>query len=202
MKLEDEIERLSVINFPHPALRRPSKPLVKVDRTIQRLVNRMFELMYQHKGIGLAANQVNLPFQLFVVNLEGEANGQQRVFINPVLESPKGRKEAEEGCLSIPQVYGNVLRPEEVRIKAYEIDGTEIDELATGILARVVQHEFDHLQGVMFTERMSENARKAIDHELEAFEIEFNGLRRSGAIESDSAIEARLLELEKLYCRT
>ncbi|HMO91638.1 MAG TPA: peptide deformylase [Pirellulaceae bacterium] len=201
MNLADEIENLSVITYPHPALRRRAKPLTKVDRTIRKLVDKMFQLMYEHRGVGLAANQVNLPFQLFVVNEEGSQDfGRQRVFINPVIESPKGRREVEEGCLSIPQVYANVVRPEEIRVMAFEIDGTEVDEVVSGSLARVIQHEYDHLQGVLFTDRISETAQLNLAGELESFEIEFESKRRSKAIPDDTEIEARLVALEQLYC--
>ncbi len=201
MDIEELINDLSIVHYPHPTLRRIAKPLVKVDNTIKRIVERMFELMYEHRGIGLAANQVDLPFQIFVINLEGDpSKGQGRVFINPVIESPKGTKEAEEGCLSIPTVYGRVTRPEEIRIKAFEINGAAIDEVANGILARAIQHEFDHLQGVLFHDRMSEAGRKALDEDLDSFELEFDRYRTQGIVADDLAIEQRLLELEKLYC--
>ena len=203
MNIEEEINQLSVVNFPHPALRRRAKPIVKVDRWMKRIVERMFELMYEHKGIGLAANQVNLPMQLFIINLEADPQkGQEQVFINPVIESPRGSKEAEEGCLSIPSVYGKVLRPEEVRIKAYGIDGSEIDEVVNGMLARCVQHEYDHLQGVLFPDRMSESSQKNIESDLQSFALEFESERRQGQVGSDEAIEERLIEFEKLYCGT
>lgn len=201
MNIEETVSNLCVVKFPHPTLRRKSKPLVKVDRGIKAIVKRMFELMYEHKGIGLAANQVDLPFQLFVVNLEADpTKGDELVFINPVLESPKGNSEAEEGCLSIPSVYGKVTRPEQIRVKAFAIDGREIDEVIDGMFARVVQHEFDHLQGVLFPDRMNDASQRAIEGELADFVHEFENDRRLGSIGDDDAIEQRLLELERMYC--
>ncbi len=203
MNIEEVIENLRVIKHPHPTLRHKSKPLVKVDRHIKAIVARMFELMYEHRGVGLAANQVDLPFQLFVINLESDPNkGEELVFINPVIELPKGNREAEEGCLSIPQVYGSVVRPEQIHVKAYSTDGSEIDSAVNGFLAQAVQHEYDHLQGVMFPDRMSEAARKMIDGELAEFEYEFEKERRSGAVGDDQSIADRLSELERMYCGT
>src|SRR5699024_2395218 len=124
------------------------------------LVREMFDQMYQAKGIGLAANQVDMPLRLFVVNLESNpTEGEELVFINPVITRPKGSDEAEEGCLSLPGVYGNVVRPKQVRINAYTLEGKEIDAEVTGLFARCVQHELDHLDGVLFTDRVAPSIR-------------------------------------------
>ena len=162
----------------------------------------MFELMYEHHGIGLAATQVDLPFQLFVINPSGQMDSiaDELVFINPVLQLPKGNELAEEGCLSLPGVYGDVVRPAQIHVTAYNAKGEEFDQVVDGILARVIQHEFDHLQGVLFPDRMSEAARKSIADELYAFEIEFDGQRNTGEIPSDEVIAARLRELETKFC--
>ncbi len=97
---------LEIIQYPHPTLRHPSRPLKKIDAQVRAWVAEMFELMYKHKGIGLAANQVDLPYRLFVVNETGDRKtGKELVFVNPVLTRPKGQAEAEEGCLSLPGLY-------------------------------------------------------------------------------------------------
>src|SRR4051812_11610093 len=95
---------LKIINYPHPTLRHVSKPLKRVDAELRRIVRAMFDALYEAKGIGLAANQVDLPYRLFIVNPKSDPNEPQeeRVFINPVLSSRKGLAEAEEGCLSLP----------------------------------------------------------------------------------------------------
>ena len=109
----------------------------------------MFELMYDAKGVGLAANQVDLPFRLFVTNLAGAPDeGEEMVFINPVVERPKGNTEQDEGCLSLPEVYAPVRRPERITVSAYDLSGNEINGEIDGIMARVVQHETDHLDAV------------------------------------------------------
>ena len=156
--------------------------------------------MYQAQGIGLAANQVDLPLQFFIVNTEGKKRaGEERVFINPVLSKPKGTDEAEEGCLSLPGVHGNVIRPKQIDITAYDIHGNEIQGTVDGLLARVIQHEFDHLQGVMFIDRMAEAARAGIAHVIDEFETAFDSRRATGEIPDDETINKRLSEYENTY---
>jgi peptide deformylase len=195
------MDSLEIIFYPHPALRHQSKPIQRVDSQLKQIVDRMFELMYEHKGIGLAANQVNLPLQVFIINVEGNPDaGEEMVFINPVIDSPKSSSMAEEGCLSIPTVYGNVARPESVRIKAYNLKGEMIDQQVDGLLARAIQHEVDHINGVLFPDRMSAAELKSIEDELREFEIEFESRRRTGAIPADEDIKKRLAEFEARYC--
>lgn len=165
------------------------------------MVAEMFELMYEHRGIGLAANQVDLPFQLFLIDPTGEKDsGQGRVLINPVVQSPKGTSEAEEGCLSIPGVYGKVVRPAEVHVIAYDLSGNRMDEVVDGTLARVIQHEYDHLQGVIFPDRMSEAALRSIEGELEAFDLEFAAMLKQDDGLRVENVRKRLAELESEYC--
>ena len=106
--------------------------------------------MYASRGIGLAANQVDLPFQLFLVNESGEpSKGEELVFINPVITKPKGREEKEEGCLSLPGVHANVARPTQIHVTAYDLNGSPIDATFDGMLARIIQHEYDHVHGCL-----------------------------------------------------
>lgn len=192
---------MDIVYYPHPALRYPSKPIRRVDRALLDIIRQMFDLMYQHEGVGLAANQVALPLQLFVVNAAGRAGeGQERVFINPVLSSPKGKGESEEGCLSIPSINAKVVRPDTIRVAAYDAQGNEIDEVVDGFLARIVQHENDHLQGVLFIDRLSESARSAIQTDLEEFEMEFHAHQQSGKIPNQEEILRQLHEIETKYC--
>ncbi|MHB0957829.1 MAG: peptide deformylase [Pirellulaceae bacterium] len=192
---------LEIVHYPHPALRRKSKPVRRVDAALRDSVRRMFELMYEARGVGLAANQVDLPLRLFIVNLKGDPQeGEELVFINPVLSRPKGLEEAEEGCLSLPELYGNVRRPKKIRLNAFSLDGQEIDLELDGLLSRVVQHETDHLDGILFTDRLSTTGRLAVEDELDEFETDFDSRRQQGEIPSDREIEARLMEWEKRYC--
>lgn len=196
-----ETPQLQIITYPHPTLRRASKPIRRVDSTLKDLIRQMFSLMYAQKGVGLAANQVDLPLRLFVMNLEGkEGAGEELVFLNPVVSRHKGSDEAEEGCLSIPGVYGDVMRPKQVRIQAYGIDGREINADLTGLAARCVQHEVDHLDGVLFIDRMTESARGDLLDELSEFESEFQSKRATGEIVSDLDIAARSQAWEERYC--
>jgi peptide deformylase len=192
---------VEIVQFPHPTLRRVSKPLKRVDKQLKSMVEEMFSLMYQAKGIGLAANQVDLPFRLFIVNLSGEkGQGEERVFLNPVLSAPKGRAVAEEGCLSFPQLYHPVARPDQIRVQAYDLAGNAIDQTVEGLLSRVIQHEFDHLEGVLFIDRIEPGDQKVIEPALEEFEFEFSGRRASGSLADDPTIEKQLRELESKYC--
>jgi peptide deformylase len=178
-----------------------AKPLRRVDAELRGLVRQMFDLMYEAKGIGLAANQVDLPLRLFIVNLEAKPGaGEELVFINPVISLPRGgSEEAEEGCLSLPGLYGQVARPKQVRINAYTLAGQEIEADATGLFARCVQHELDHLDGVLFPDRMSTTARADIDDDLHVFEAEFNSRRGTGALPSDDEIAKKWAEWEGRY---
>jgi peptide deformylase len=192
---------LEIVTYPHPTLRHKSKPIKRVDTRLREVVREMFELMYAAKGVGLAANQVDLPIRLFVANLEGErGRGEEMVFINPIISMPKGTEENEEGCLSLPGLYGNVVRPKKVRVNAYNLLGEEINADVDGLFSRVVQHETDHLDGVLFIDRMTESAKIDVEGELDMFETEFNSRRDTGGIPDDAAIAARLLEWEEKYC--
>jgi peptide deformylase len=191
---------LRIIQYPHPTLRHVSKPLKRVDKELQSIVRGMFDLMYEAKGIGLAANQVDLPYRLFVINLEADpaAADQELVFLNPVLTSRKGNAEAEEGCLSLPGLYGEVKRPETVVLNAFNLRGEEVTMPLEGLFARAVQHEIDHLDGILFIDRLSPTGALAAKDALADFEAQFAGHRDRGEIPDDAAIAQRLAELEKL----
>jgi peptide deformylase len=192
---------LKIIHYPHPTLRYKSKPVTRINQELKVIVREMFQLMYQARGIGLAANQVDLPLQLFVLNISGNPEeGEERVFINPVISAPKGQAEAEEGCLSLPEVNGTVLRPEKIHVSAFDLSGNEIDETVDGLLARAIQHELDHLNGVLFIDRISESVKRNIDGQLYEFENHFNALVKSGEIPSEDANNKRLAEIEATFC--
>ena len=192
---------MEIVTYPHPTLRHQSKPIKRVDAQLREIVREMFALMYEARGVGLAANQVDLPFRLFIVNLEADPEkGEELVFINPVVSMPKGTDENEEGCLSLPGLYGNVVRPKKVRVNAYDLQGEELIADIDGLYARVVQHETDHLDGVLFIDRMTESAKIEVEGELDVFETEFNSRRETGGIPGNAAIAARLKEWEEKYC--
>jgi peptide deformylase len=199
-RLSMEDSSLKVVPFPHPTLRHKSKPIRRVDADLVRMVREMFTLMYSSNGIGLAANQVDLPLRLFIVNLAAKPDeGEELVFINPVINKPKGNEESEEGCLSFPGLYGPVSRPKQITVQAYNLKGEQIRAGLSGMLARVVQHEYDHLDGVLFVDRMSLTAQARVQPTLNEFERNFFALRQAGAIPDDAAIAGRLAELEQRY---
>ena len=121
------------------------------------------------------------------------------VFLNPVISFPKGSEEAEEGCLSLPGLYGNVIRPKQVRVNAYSLDGKEFHADVSGLMGRCIQHETDHLDGVLFTDRMNPTARTDIAFDLHEFETAFESRRATGGIPTDEQIAAQMAELERKY---
>jgi peptide deformylase len=191
---------LQIIHYPHPTLRHPSKPLKRVDAELRAIVAEMFELMYEHEGVGLAANQVDLPYRLFVANVEGdrEVKEAECVFINPVLSAGHGQDEDEEGCLSIPGVYAPVTRNTHIKIQAYDLAGNEITAEAEGLMARILQHETDHLDGTLFIDRLGPTQLAALRDKLEEFELDFQSKRETGELPDAEKIATRLEELERL----
>lgn len=192
--------QLSIIDYPHPTLRIRSKPIRRVDQELRDIADQMLDLMYEADGVGLAANQVDIPLRLFVVNSSGERNGgEELVLLNPELQMPKGSETGQEGCLSLPGVNGQVKRPTSIRLSAYDLNGNAVERVVDGFLARVLQHENDHLDGVLFFDRMSEEARSELDDQLLELESDFRAKQRSGAIASDEELVARLETWHEKY---
>ncbi len=191
---------LKIVHYPHPTLRHLSKPLKRVDAELRGMIAQMFVLMYEHEGVGLAANQVDLPYRLFIANPQGdpEASDAEFVFINPVLSGGKGQAEDEEGCLSIPGVNAPVVRKEKITIQAYNLAGEEIMAELDGLFARIVQHELDHLDGTLFIDRLTPAHKADVRDLLEEFEIDFQSRRDRGEMPEDKQIAERLAELETL----
>lgn len=190
---------LSIIHYPHPTLRHVSKPLLRVDAELRRIVAEMFDLMYEHEGVGLAANQVDLPYRIFVANPEGkrEAKETEQVFINPVISAARGQEEGEEGCLSIPEVRAQVTRNTNLKIQAYDLAGNEILADVEGFLARIIQHETDHLDGKLFIDRLGPTQLASLRDELEDFELAFQSKLETGELPSPAQMAARLKEWER-----
>ena len=191
---------MRIIKYPHPTLRHKSKPVTKVDQPLKEMIGRMLELMYEGNGIGLAANQVDLPYRLLVMNVECDpaATDQEHVFINPEITHRKGMAEAEEGCLSFPGIYAPVRRSAKVVVKAYSLGGEKLTYELDGLYARVAQHEIDHLDGVLFIDRLSSSGRLAVKQALAELEQQFHTDRRLGLVPDDDRIAVRLAELEEV----
>lgn len=134
-----------------PVLRQRSAEVGTVDDDVRRLVEDMFETMDAAKGIGLAANQVGIARRIAVV----DADGDRFALIDPVIVEAEATDTAEEGCLSIPEIYGDVTRPDRIVIEAMDQEGNRYRKEATGLKARAIQHEIDHLDGILFLDHLS-----------------------------------------------
>jgi peptide deformylase len=190
---------LRIVKYPHPALRHKSKPLCRVDAELKNTVRAMFDLMYVQKGVGLAANQVDLPYRFFIINPEGDPEkGQEYVFLNPVILKRSGTEEAEEGCLSFPEIYAPVKRSAKITVSAYNLAGEEVTYELNGLMARAVQHENDHLDGVLFIDRLSSTGLLSVKQALADLEQQYQGDRERGIVPDDGKIASRLAELEQL----
>lgn len=157
-----------IIILPDKQLRLVSKPIEKVTPEIRKLADDMFETMYDAPGIGLAAIQIAQPLRLITMDLakpdqDGETRPEPRVFINPeIIASSEDLSVYEEGCLSIPEYYEEVERPAKVRVRFTDLDGKVHEEDAEGLYATCIQHEIDHLNGVLFVDHLSALKRNMI----------------------------------------
>lgn len=158
---------LNILEFPDSRLRTIAKPVAVVDDKVRQLVDDMFETMYEAPGIGLAATQVNVHLRVVVMDLS-EDRTEPLVFINPEFESlTQEMGQYQEGCLSVPDFYENVDRPQHVKIKALDRDGKPFELIAEGLLAVCIQHECDHLNGKLFVDYLSSLKRDRIKKKLE-----------------------------------
>jgi peptide deformylase len=153
-------DNLKVILWPDPRLKQASHPVQTFDDTLRSLAARMFELMREHQGVGLAAPQVGLNVRLFVMNATGKPE-DDRVYVNPVLSDADGEEEGEEGCLSLPELHTKIWRAAKVRMTALDLEGKPIHETASGYIPRIWQHETDHLDGILLLDRMGPVAKLA-----------------------------------------
>lgn len=141
-----------------PVLREKARPVKEFSPALKRLAADMLETMYESQGVGLAAPQVGISERLFVFD-DGETGPM--AIVNPELYDPDGVQDGEEGCLSIPGIYFNVERANRIRVRGYDLDGNPLDLDGEGLLARILQHETDHVDGILFVDRLSDEDRKA-----------------------------------------
>lgn len=179
---------LEVVKYGNPILRQKGARIESITPDIKRLIADMFETMYATKGIGLAAQQIGKALQLTVIDVRGvtdrpstlELDGKPAdvdkfmplVLINPEIKPLNDAVLGPEGCLSFPELYGDVLRPESVEVNALNEKGKPITFRCGGLLARAVQHETDHLNGILFIDRMDRKSKNEIRAELEALQAE------------------------------
>ena len=163
---------MSVLKYPAPELKKQTVKVEKIGEDIFRLVDNMLKAMAEEDGVGLAANQIGSEARVFVLNTTpSEEQATPVVFINPVVLDQEGEVLDEEGCLSFPELYVNIKRPQKVRVYAKSLynEGFVLD--LSGILARAVMHEMDHLNGVLFIERAEATEKEKIDKYTEALTV-------------------------------
>ena len=158
--------RLSILEYPDPRLRTLATPVDRFDDEIRRLIDDMFETMYEAPGVGLAASQVNVHKRIIVVDVS-EKRDAPYAFVNPTIEVLEGTQETSEGCLSVPGFYELVTRAERIRVKAIGRDGKPFELLADGMLSVCIQHECDHLEGKLFVDYLSGLKRQRIRKKLQ-----------------------------------
>ena len=158
---------LTIVNCMNSVLRKKCLKVENIDETLVTLADDMIETMYAASGLGLAANQVGVTSDLFVIDVGIEKEKRDPVIIiNPVITASDEQVLAEEGCLSIPEIFAEVKRSQQVEVKGYDLNGNELRYEAEGFLARAFQHEMDHLKGVLFWDNMSKVKRNILQRKF------------------------------------
>ncbi len=160
-----------IVAYGHPVLKKPAQDIVKDEIDVQQLAEDMFETMHHASGIGLAAPQIGKSLRMFIADaapLEDEKIGDwKQVFINPeILEETGDDWAFEEGCLSIPNIREDVIRPEKLKIHYYDENWDEHTEIFDGMQARIIQHEYDHIEGILFTDHLSAFKKRLLKSKL------------------------------------
>lgn len=158
--------KLKILRFPDARLRTKAKPVGEVTDEIRQFIDEMLETMYDAPGIGLASTQVNVHKQIVVVDVS-EDKSEPYCFINPVITHAEGEEVCEEGCLSVPEYYAEVMRAEEITVVALDRDGKEFTLETDGMLAICIQHELDHLKGKLFVDYLSPLKQKRLRKKFE-----------------------------------
>ncbi|XP_051117180.1 peptide deformylase 1B, chloroplastic [Andrographis paniculata] len=166
---------LKIVLYPDPVLRAKNKKVNTFDESLKKLADEMFDVMYRTDGIGLSAPQVGVTIQLMVFNAAGEiGEGEEVVLVNPRINRySKKIVPYNEGCLSFPGIYADVERPDSLKVDAQDITGAKFEMSLSGLSARVFQHEYDHLKGVLFFDRMSDEVLDSIREELQVLEKKY-----------------------------
>ena len=168
-------QTLSIRHYPDPVLCLRGKPVERIDDEVRAVAHRMLQLMHAAPGVGLAAPQVGLSWRMFVANATGSPDDDM-VFVNPTLLDPgRDTEELEEGCLSLPDIRGLIRRPKLMTIQAQDEDGEHFELTADGLEARIWQHEYDHLDGILIIDRMARFDRFANRRAIKALEAARGG---------------------------
>ena len=157
---------LNILKYPDKRLRTIAKPVVRVDETIKQQVKDMFETMYEAPGIGLAATQVNFHQRIIVIDISDQCN-EPICFINPEIIEKSGEIQWEEGCLSVPDYYENVIRYNDIKVQALNQLGETFELEASEMLSVCIQHEIDHLNGILFVDYLSKLKQKRLKKKTE-----------------------------------
>ncbi|HWY88764.1 MAG TPA: peptide deformylase [Gemmataceae bacterium] len=189
---------MKIVHYPHPALRHAARPLTCIDKKLHLHIGAMKELMYEARGLGLAAPQVALPYQLLVMNVTGDPKQPEReeVYVNPSIVERKGFMEDEEGCLSFPGLYQKIRRSKTIKIQAYDLKGNLVEKVVNDLEARAWQHEIDHLNGVLFIDMMGPIAKLSSRSSVKNFERLFRKAQEKGEIPPEFEIEKLLTALD------
>jgi peptide deformylase len=189
---------MKIVHYPHPALRHAAKPLTCVDKSLHIHIGQMKELMYEARGLGLAAPQVALPYQLLVMNVTGDPAQPEceEVYLNPSIVERKGFLEDEEGCLSFPGLYQKIRRSKTIKVQAYDLKGNLVQKVVNDLEARAWQHEIDHLNGVLFIDMMGPIAKLSSRSSVKNFERIFRKAQEKGDIPPEFEIEKLLAALD------
>ncbi|MDR1520524.1 MAG: peptide deformylase [Planctomycetota bacterium] len=171
---------LEIRKYPDPVLRETARPITAIDAKIRQLAADMIETMRSANGVGLAASQVGIPVRLALVDFDPEKR-DPRVLINPVIVKRFGRRElGEEGCLSFPDLRSQVKRSPRLLCQAQDLRGEELEYEVEGLTARAVQHELDHLDGLLFVDKVGPSDRQSLRHDLEEMEQAYAALHPGG----------------------
>jgi peptide deformylase len=175
--------------------------VTQIDDDLRATVREMFGLMYAARGVGLAANQVALPFRFFILNLtaDPEQKDQELVFINPEIVKRHSSFEDEEGCLSLPGLYSKVRRAKKIKVRAYNLEGELVDHEGEELFSRAVQHENDHIDGKLFIDYLGPLARHSAKDKLREFETQFRQAQECGEYPSDREIIKQLDAMTSPY---
>lgn len=193
---------LPIVHYGHPVLRQKGAEIRSLSKSIQKLAKDMIETMHAANGVGLAAQQVGQALQLTVLDITGTDRPSQLflgvreitlssmmplVLINPQITRKEGEEMGSEGCLSFPEIGGDILRAGTVHVSAIGLDSKPLQFTATGLLSRAIQHELDHLNGILFIDRMAAELRKTLDPEIKSIEkATISMLKKKGVLKKNS----------------
>lgn len=172
-----DYSKCTITRYPTPVLREKAQPITEFNDDLRVLADRMVDIMVETNGVGLAGPQAGVNLRIFVVSVDGTKENA-RVYINPVIKVEGSLEAVEEGCLSLPGIYGKIKRYTKCTVTAQDLDGNEFTESGEGLLARAFQHEHDHLEGMMIKDRLGHAAKIRARRRLKQLEEEYEENRK------------------------